>query len=42
VDIPRVAEGFGVPARLITRPEELREALAARSEGPRLLDVLIA
>jgi len=42
VDIPRVAEGFGVPARLITRPEELREALAARSDGPRLLDVLIA
>ena len=42
VDIPRVAEGFGVPARRITRPEELREALVERSDGPRLLDVVIA
>ncbi len=42
VDIPRVAQGFGVPARLISRPDELRAALAERNEGPRLLDVVIA
>ena len=41
VDIPSVAQGFGVPARLITRPDELRDALAERSSGPRLLDVVI-
>ena len=41
VDIPSVARGFGVPARLITRPDELRDALAERSSGPRLLDVVI-
>ena len=41
VDIPSVAQGFGVPARLITGPHELRDALADRSGGPRLLDVLI-
>jgi benzoylformate decarboxylase len=41
VDIPSVARGFGVPARLITEPAELRDALAERSDGPRLLDVLI-
>jgi benzoylformate decarboxylase len=42
VDIPRVARGFGVPARLIATPDELRSALAERSDGPRLLDVVIA
>jgi benzoylformate decarboxylase len=42
IDIPRLAQGFGIPGRLITRPEDLREALAERSQGPRLLDVLIA
>jgi benzoylformate decarboxylase len=41
VDIPRVAEGFGIPARLISAPDELRAALAERTEGPRLLDVVI-
>jgi thiamine pyrophosphate-dependent acetolactate synthase large subunit-like protein len=41
VDIPRVAQGFGVPARLITRPEDLRGALSERSDGPLLFDVLI-
>jgi benzoylformate decarboxylase len=41
VDIPSIAQGFGVPGRLITRPDELRGALADRSDGPRLLDVLI-
>jgi benzoylformate decarboxylase len=42
IDIPRVAQGFGVPARLISRPDELRAALAERTDGPRLLDVVIA
>jgi benzoylformate decarboxylase len=42
VDIPSVAQGFGVPARLVSRPDELRAALAEQSDGPRLLDVLIA
>jgi len=42
VDIPAVAQGFGVPARLISRPDELRDALAERHDGPRLLDVVIA
>jgi len=42
VDIPRVAQGLGVPARLISRPDELRAALAERNDGPRLLDVVIA
>jgi len=42
VDIPGVAQAFGVPARVITRPDELREALAERTAGPRLLDVLVA
>jgi len=42
VDIPSVAQGFGVPGRLVTTPAELREALAERSTGPRLLDVLVA
>ncbi len=42
VDIPSVAQGFGVPARLISRPDELRDALAERADGPRLLDVAIA
>ncbi|HKV44318.1 MAG TPA: thiamine pyrophosphate-dependent enzyme, partial [bacterium] len=41
IDIPGVAQGFGVPARLITRPDELRDALASRSDGPRLFDVVI-
>jgi benzoylformate decarboxylase len=41
VDILSVARGFGVPGRLITRPEDLREALAERNTGPRLLDVLV-
>jgi len=41
VDIPAVAQGFGVPARLISRPDELRHALAERHDGPRLLDVLL-
>ncbi|HVI84476.1 MAG TPA: thiamine pyrophosphate-dependent enzyme [bacterium] len=41
VDIPRVAEGFGVPARLISRPDELRQALGERSEGPQLYDIVI-
>ncbi len=42
VDIPTVAQGFGVPARSISRPDELRDALAERVDGPRLLDVIIA
>jgi len=42
VDIPTVAQGFGVPARLISEPDELRDALAARTGGPQLFDVLIA
>ncbi len=41
VDIPSVARGFGVAARLITEPADLREALAERSREPRLLDVLV-
>lgn len=41
VDIPRVSQGFGVPARLITEPAELVDALAERTTGPRLLDVLV-
>ena len=42
VDIPAVAQGFGVHGRRISRPDELRDALAERSDGPRLLDVVIA
>ena len=42
LDIPAVAQGFGVPARLVSRPDELRDALAERHDGPRLLDVVIA
>jgi len=42
VDIPAVAQGFGVPGRRISRPDELRDALADRSDGPQLLDVVIA
>ncbi len=41
VDIPQVSRGFGVPARLITEPAELVDALAERTAGPRLLDVLV-
>lgn len=41
VDIPGVAQGFGVPARLITEPAELEDALGERPGGPRLLDVLV-
>jgi len=41
VDIPRVAQGFGVSARLVTEPSELADALAERPAGPRLLDVLV-
>jgi benzoylformate decarboxylase len=42
LDIPRVAQGFGVDARRLQAPEDLRDALAERPDGPRLLDVLIA
>jgi acetolactate synthase-1/2/3 large subunit len=37
----KIAEGFGVPGRKITRREELEEALTAAlaSEGPTLLEV---
>ena len=42
VDLPAVARGFGVQARLVSDPGELREALAERSTEPRLLDVLVA
>ena len=41
VDLPAVARGFGVQARLVSDPGELREALAERSTEPRLLDVLV-
>ncbi|HLJ61236.1 MAG TPA: thiamine pyrophosphate-binding protein [bacterium] len=41
VDLPGVARGFGVQARLVTEPGELREALAERSTEPRLIDVLV-
>lgn len=41
VDLPAVARGFGVEARLVTEPGELREALAERSTEPRLIDVLV-
>jgi benzoylformate decarboxylase len=41
VDIPRIAEGFGVPARLISRPEELRQALTEQGEGPHLYDIVV-
>ena len=41
VDLPAVARGFGVAARLVSEPGELREALAERSDEPRLLDVLV-
>jgi len=41
VDLPAVARGFGVQARLVSDPGELREALAERSPEPRLLDVLV-
>jgi benzoylformate decarboxylase len=41
VDLPAVARGFGVAARLVNEPGELREALAERSDEPRLLDVLV-
>ena len=41
IDLPAVSRGFGVQARLIADPGELREALAERSAEPRLLDVLV-
>jgi benzoylformate decarboxylase len=42
LDIARVAQGFGVGARRLQTPEDLRDALAERPDGPRLFDVLIA
>jgi benzoylformate decarboxylase len=41
IDIPGVARGFGVAAQVVGDPDELREALADRSAGPRLIDVLV-
>jgi benzoylformate decarboxylase len=43
VDLVRVAEGFGVEARRVVRPDEIRPALerALGSSGPVVLDVVI-
>ncbi|HKX16737.1 MAG TPA: thiamine pyrophosphate-dependent enzyme [bacterium] len=41
IDIPAVARGFGVEARVVSEPAELREALAEPAADPRLLDVLV-
>lgn len=39
MDFTRIAEGYGVPARHVEGPEELRAALAERPDGPRLIQV---
>jgi benzoylformate decarboxylase len=41
IDIPAVARGFGVAARLVSEPDELREALAHCSAEPQVIDVLV-
>ena len=42
-DLVRIAEGFGVPGRRVTRPEEVRPALeeALAADGPFVLDVWV-
>ncbi len=42
-DLVRIADGFGVPGRRVTRPEEVRPALeeALAAPGPFLLDVWV-
>jgi benzoylformate decarboxylase len=44
LDVAGVAEGYGMPARRVTAPDELREALAEAiaAAGPRLVDVRVA
>ena len=41
IDISALGRGFGVAARLVAKPDELREALAERSAEPRVIDVLV-
>jgi benzoylformate decarboxylase len=41
IDVPAVARGFGVAARLVSEPDELREVLAHRSAEPQVIDVLV-
>ena len=43
IDFSSIAAGLGIPARRVTRPGELRDALAeaVRSGQPRLLDVVV-
>lgn len=41
IDIPAVARGFGVAAQMVSEPADLRDALTERSEGPRLINVLV-
>eukprot|EP00884_Botryococcus_braunii_P022632 jgi/Botrbrau1/9052/Bobra.0376s0026.3 len=42
-DFVKMAEAFGVPAKRVLRPEELRPALreALETEGPYLLDIMV-
>ena len=42
-DFLKIAEGFGVPGRKITKPEELSEAVAEMlaHDGPFLLHVMV-
>src|SRR3954464_5968264 len=44
LDVAGVAEGYGLPSRRVTAPDELREALAEAiaADGPRLVDVRVA
>ncbi len=41
VDLPAVARGFGVEARVVTDPGDLRETLTQQTAEPRLIDVLV-
>lgn len=41
IDIPAVARGFGVAARLVSEADDLREALAHSSAEPQVIDVLV-
>ncbi|TCP53054.1 benzoylformate decarboxylase [Tamaricihabitans halophyticus] len=39
IDFTRIAEGYGVPAASVTGDAELRTALKATAEGPRLIQI---
>jgi benzoylformate decarboxylase len=41
IDIPAVARGFGVAARLVSGAEDLRDALEQPRAEPQLIDVLV-